>query len=224
MPPTRSGAKVADRQFLGDAALLQAASSLGADIVIHAGTKMFVGHSDVMSGTISANESTIEQLSDTHHAMGVCAGPDDAFLIARGLRTLSLRMAEHQRRALDIAQWLEGQDGVLSVFHPALASHPDNALFRRDFSGSGSLFSVLLKPAPRDAMAALVDNMSLFGMGYSWGGYESLILPTKPARIRTAVPWTQEGNLFRLHIGFEDLDDLKSDLSAGLDRYRAAAG
>ncbi|MBU1173883.1 MAG: cystathionine beta-lyase [Alphaproteobacteria bacterium] len=195
---------------------------LGADMVIHAGTKMFVGHSDAMSGTISANAATFEQLAATHRAMGICAAPDEAYLIARGLRTLSIRMQEHRRRALDIASWLEGQDGVAAVLHPALESHPDNALFRRDFSGSGSLFSVLLEPAPREAVAALVDNMRVFGMGYSWGGYESLILPTKPGRVRTAVPWVAEGNLLRLHIGFEDVDDLKADLSDGLERYRAA--
>ena len=197
---------------------------LGADIVIHAGTKMFVGHSDVMSGTISANAATLPALADTVRAMGICAAPDDAFLIARGLRTLSIRMAEHQRRALEIAQWLTTQPGVVSVLHPALPDHPDHHLFERDFSGSGSLFGVLLEPAPREAMAALVDNMRLFGMGYSWGGYESLILPAKPSRIRTAVPWTADGNLFRLHIGFEDIDDLKADLADGLSRYQAAAG
>ncbi len=198
--------------------------SLGADIVIHAGTKMFVGHSDVMSGTISANQETWERVRATHHAMGVFASPDDAFLIARGMRTLAVRMAEHQRRALAVASWLQGQQGVVSVLHPALPDHPDNTLFRRDFSGSGSLFGLMLEPAPREAVAALVDHMDLFGMGYSWGGYESLILPARPARVRTAVPWTDQGNLFRLHIGFEDLDDIKADLAAGLARYRAAMG
>lgn len=197
---------------------------LGADMVIHAGTKMFVGHSDVMSGTISANAETFQQLADTHRAMGVCASPDDAYLIARGLRTLSIRMAEHQRRALELAKWLKDLPGVLQVLHPALDDHPDHALFNRDFTGSGSLFSVRLAPASRDAIAALLNEMRLFGMGYSWGGYESLILPVKPARIRTATEWTAEGNLFRLHVGFEDIEDLKADLSDGLKRYLAASG
>ncbi len=196
--------------------------ALGANIVVHAGTKMFVGHSDVMSGTISADQATFAQVSDTHRAMGVCAAPDEAFLIARGLRTLAVRMAEHQRRALEIATWLQGQKGVIRVLHPALPDHPDNALFKRDFSGSGSLFAFVMEPAPRQAVAALVDHMRLFGMGYSWGGYESLILYAKPARVRTAVPWTENGNLFRLHIGFEDVEDLKSDLAEALRRYRAA--
>ena len=197
---------------------------LGADIVIHAGTKMFVGHSDAMSGTISANEATFPAVADTVRAMGVCAAPDDAYLIARGLRTLSVRMAEHQRRALDIASWLQGQDGVRAVLHPALPDHPDNAVFTRDFTGAGSLFGFMLEPAPRAAIAALVDNMQLFGMGYSWGGYESLILSVTPGRIRTAVPWPEQGNLFRVHIGFEDVDDLKADLAEAISRYRAAAG
>ena len=197
---------------------------LGADIVIHAGTKMFVGHSDAMSGTISANEATYPAVAETVRAMGVCAAPDDAYLIARGLRTLSLRMAEHQRRALDIASWLQGQEGVRAVLHPALPDHPDHALFARDFTGAGSLFSFVLEPAPRAAIAALVDHMDLFGMGYSWGGYESLILSVTPSRIRTAVPWPEQGNVFRVHIGFEDVDDLKADLAAGISRYRAAAG
>lgn len=197
--------------------------SLGADIVVHAGTKMFVGHSDAMSGTISANQAFFEQIVSTHRAMGVCAAPDDAYLIARGMRTLAIRMAEHQRRALEIATWLQGHESVERVLHPALPDHPDNALFRRDFSGSGSLFSIILEPAPRAAVAALVDHMRLFGLGYSWGGFESLILAAKPARVRTAVPWTEPGNLIRLHIGFEDIEDLKADLGDGLARYRAAS-
>lgn len=195
---------------------------LGADIVVHAGTKMFVGHSDVMSGTISANAAVWDAVKSTHRAMGVCAAPDEAYLIARGLRTLSIRMTEHKTRAKDIAGWLETQPGIVRVLHPALPSHSDNALFERDFSGSGSVFSILLEPAPRAATAALVDHMRLFGMGYSWGGFESLILPAWPARIRTAVKWTEKGNLFRLHIGFEDVEDLKADLADGLNRYRSA--
>ena len=195
---------------------------LGVDLVIHAGTKMFVGHSDVMSGTISANEDTWQLLADTHRGLGICAAPDEAYLIARGLRTLAIRMPEHQRRALEIAAWLETQPGVRQVLHPALPAHPDHALFKRDFTGSGSLFSFVVEPGPRDAIAAMLDNMELFGMGYSWGGYESLMLSVKPARIRTAVPWVEDGNVFRVHIGFEDVEDLKADLAEGLKRYRAA--
>lgn len=196
--------------------------TLGADIVVHAGTKMFVGHSDAMFGTASANERFWSKLARTHRLMGICASPDDAFLAARGLRTLAIRMKEHEARALELARWLEEQPTVRQVFHPALAQHPDHAIWKRDFTGSGSLFSVLLEPAPREAVAAMVDNFDLFGMGYSWGGYESLCLPIHPGRIRTAVDWNALGDMFRIHVGFEDLDDLKADLQAGLDRYRAA--
>ncbi len=196
--------------------------TLGADIVVHAGTKMFIGHSDAMFGTASANERAWPLLYRTHRLMGVCASPDDAFLAARGLRTLAIRMKEHQARALEIARWLEGQPTVRQVFHPALTSHPDHAIWKRDFSGSGSLFSVLLEPAPRRAVEAMVNGLELFGMGYSWGGYESLCLPVHPERIRTAVDWNARGDMFRLHIGLEDVEDLKADLEAGLERYREA--
>jgi cystathionine beta-lyase len=106
--------------------------------------------------------------------------------------------------------------------HPALAQHPDHAIWQRDFTGSGSLFSVLLEPAPREAVAAMVNNFEIFGMGYSWGGYESLCLPVHPGRIRTATEWNAQGDVFRIHVGFEDIDDLKADMQAGLERYRAA--
>ena len=197
--------------------------ALGAHVVIHSATKMFVGHSDVMMGTVSADADHFEALKRAHYTLGLTASPDDSYLATRGMRTPRVRMREHQARALELARWLESQEGV-DVLHPALASHPDHALFDRDFSGSGCLFSVVLPPAPREAIAAMVDSLSVFGMGYSWGGFESLILPAKPARIRTAVPWDNPGNLFRIHVGFEDLDDLKSDLAAGLKRYFKIAG
>lgn len=196
--------------------------ALGADIVVHAGTKMFVGHSDAMFGTISASERLWPRVQRTHRRLGVCASPDDAYLAARGLRTLAVRMKEHERRALALAEWLAGQPDVIEVLHPALPDHPDHAIFKRDFSGSGSLFGVLLAPAPRAALAAMLDKLELFGMGWSWGGYESLIVPSHPERYRTAVPWPREGNLLRIHVGFEDLDDLKADLDKGLARYRDA--
>lgn len=196
--------------------------SLGADIVVHAGTKMFVGHSDAMFGTASANEKWAKDLKNTHRMLGLCASPDDCFLAARGLRTLALRMKEHNERSTALALWLEDQAGVRKVIHPALQSHPDHALFQRDFRGAGSVFSILLEAKPRAALAAMVDGFELFGMGWSWGGYESLCLPIHPEKTRTATAWGEPGPMLRIHTGLEGLDDLKTDLAQGLERYRAA--
>lgn len=195
---------------------------LGADLVIHAATKMFVGHSDAFAGTISATEECWKDVERTRKLLGFFSSGDDAYLVARGLRTLAIRMKEHQTRALDIASWLEAQPEVLKVLHPALPSHPDHELFKKQFTGSGSMFAMILKPAPRASVAAFVDHLDLFGMGYSWGGYESLCLPVVLGSNRTAKPWVEEGNLFRLHIGFEGVDDLKADLTAGMERYARA--
>jgi cystathionine beta-lyase len=194
---------------------------LGADMVMHAATKMFVGHSDAMVGTVSANEALWPRLKRTHRILGVATSPDDSYLTLRGMRTLALRMKHHHAQSLAFAQWLEDHPLVEEVYHPALASHPDHAIYRRDFTGAGSLFTFRIAKRSRDALAAMVDGFALFGMGYSWGGYESLCIPFDPSNIRTAVPWTADGQLFRVHVGLEDIDDLKADMAAALDRYRA---
>jgi cystathionine beta-lyase len=192
---------------------------LGADIVVHSATKMFVGHSDAFAGTISTTQEAWADVERVRALLGFFTSGDEAFQVARGLKTLAIRMKEHQQRALDIAAWLEAQDEVAAVLHPALPSHPDHDLWKRDFTGSGSLFGVVLKPAARTAVAAFVDELKLFSMGYSWGGYESLCLPVAIKSARSVQPWSHAGNLFRLHIGLEGVDDLKADLEAGLKRY-----
>jgi cystathionine beta-lyase len=191
----------------------------GADMVMHAATKMFVGHSDAMVGTVSANEKTWTRLRRTHRILGVAVSPDDSYLTLRGMRTLAVRMKEHNRSSVAFAAWLEQQPGVEQVYHPALPSHSDHAIFKRDFTGSGSLFAFRLSKRPREALAAMVNDFQLFGMGYSWGGYESLCIPFDPSDIRTAVPWTDGGQMFRVHVGLEALDDLKADMAAALERY-----
>ena len=196
--------------------------ALGADIVVHAGTKMFVGHSDTMIGTASATPRWMKALKDTHLRLGLCASPDDCFITARGLRTLGVRMREHSAHSTEIAAWLEKQPGVARVIHPALLSHPDHAIWKRDFTGAGSVFSIELEPKTRTALAAMVDHLELFGMGWSWGGYESLALPIHPEKARSATKWSAAGPMLRLHIGLEAVEDIKADLAAGLARYRAA--
>lgn len=195
----------------------------GVDVSIQAATKYIGGHSDIMFGTISANASTWPMLADTIRALGVCAGPDDVFLALRGLRTLAVRLAHHYRSGLAMARWLTTRPEVLRVLHPALETDPGHEIWKRDFTGASGLFSVVLKPVPKQAVDALLNTVTLFGMGYSWGGFESLVIPFDCAEYRTATTWNPGGPALRLHIGLEDVEDLKADFSRGLEALRAAA-
>jgi len=195
----------------------------GVDISIQAATKYIGGHSDIMFGTISANAKAWPQLAENIRLLGVCAGPDDVFLALRGLRTLAVRLAQHHQSGLEIARWLETRPEVARVLHPALEGDPGHAIWRRDFTGASGLFSVILKPVPLKAVDALLDAVELFGMGYSWGGFESLIIPFDCAPYRTATNWQPEGPALRLHVGLENVHDLKADLEQGFAALRAAA-
>jgi cystathionine beta-lyase len=200
------------------------ALSLGVDISILACTKYIVGHSDVMMGSVTANAALFPKVRQMAYLFGQMTSPDDAWLAARGLRTLGVRLAQHQASALAIATWLDAQPDVARVLHPALPDCPGHDLWARDFAGSSGLFSFVLKGGDEKARAALIDGLAHFGIGYSWGGFESLALPVDPARYRSATRWDAEGPLVRLSIGLEDPADLIADLEAGLARFRALRG
>ncbi|MGA7544231.1 MAG: cystathionine beta-lyase [Methyloceanibacter sp.] len=190
----------------------------GVDVSIQAATKYIVGHADAMLGAITTTEAAWPTIARAHEAFGLCPGPEDVYLGLRGLRSLGVRLARHQASGIEIARWLAGRPEVARVLHPALASDPGHALWKRDFTGASGLFAVVLKPVAAEAVAAMLDGLELFGMGYSWGGFESLILPFDPSEYRTATKWQSEGPALRLHIGLEDVDDLRADLEAGFGR------
>lgn len=195
----------------------------GVDLAVEAGTKYLSGHSDLMLGLVSANAQWFPRLRRTFDLFAMCAGPEDCFLALRGLRTMDLRLREAERQGLAMARWLEARPEVARVLHPALPSHPGHEIWKRDFLGSSGLFSVILHPAPEAAVDAMLDSLELFGMGYSWGGYESLVIPFDPRGYRTATTWDAEGPALRFQIGLEDLDDLQEDLDRGFARLRAGA-
>jgi cysteine-S-conjugate beta-lyase len=195
----------------------------GVDISIQAATKYIGGHSDVMFGTISANAKAWPQVAETIRVLGICAGPDDVYLALRGLRTLAVRLNQHFRSGLEIARWLAARPEVARVLHPGLESDPGHAIWKRDFTGASGLFSIVLKPVPQRAVDALLDTVQLFGMGYSWGGFESLVIQFDCADYRSATKWAPGGPALRLHIGLEHVDDLKSDLERGFAALTTAA-
>lgn len=191
----------------------------GCDLSVEAGTKYLGGHSDLLMGLVTANAATWPELRKTYDAMAMLPGAEDCFLALRGLRTLHLRLQEAQRRGLEMAQWMAAQPEVATVLHPALPSCPGHECWKRDFTGSTGLFSVILKPGySKTNLANMLDHLDIFGMGYSWGGFESLIIPFDCTSYRTATRWAPGGLALRLQIGLEDMEDLKRDLRRGLDR------
>ena len=194
----------------------------GVDIVVEAVTKYICGHSDLMMGIIVGTEEWAGPVRDMAKLHGNACGPNDLYLAQRGLRTLAVRMAQNQANGLELAHWLRGRPEVKRVLHPGLTNDPGHLIWKRDFTGASGLFGFVLNAGySRAALAAMLDGLELYGMGASWGGYESLIVPANPRDFRTATTWDEPGQLLRVHAGLEDIDDLIADLGAGLDRLSA---
>jgi cystathionine beta-lyase len=193
----------------------------GADLVVQAATKYPAGHSDVLIGAIVANEAWWPKLRDTSRDMGQTTSPDDLYLAIRGMRTLDVRLKHQEKSALEVARWLQARPEVKRVLHPALPEDPGHALWKRDFLGSSGLFGIELAPVSKEKLAAFLDRLEHFALGYSWGGFESLAVPANLRGARSVRPWTG-GPLVRLQIGLEDPQDLIADLERGLERMGAA--
>jgi len=188
----------------------------GVDFSVQAATKYIAGHSDAMLGTVTAaNEEHWLMIKQTAAKLGTHAAPDDCYLGQRGIRTLAVRLGQHQENGLKLARWLQGRPEVARVVHPGLPQDPGHRIWKRDFTGSCGLFGIMLKPYSKPAVDALIDSLELFGLGYSWGGYESLIVPSNPASLRTATRFEGGGPYLRLHAGLEDSDDQIADLERG---------
>ncbi len=196
----------------------------GVDLEIQAGTKYIGGHSDIMFGCVSANAATLPALKDTVYSMGLCVGPDDMYLALRGLRTLGVRLDRHYQSGLRVARWFEQRPEVLRVMHPALESDPGHKIWKRDFTGASGLFSVVFKPTSEQSVHAFLNELALFGLGFSWGGFESLAILFDCTEYRTATKWAPGGPTVRFHIGLEDPDDLIVDLERGFAAMAAVAG
>jgi cystathionine beta-lyase len=190
----------------------------GVDVSVQAVTKYVGGHSDVLLGAVIANQATFPALHRLWTDMGIAASPDDCYLGLRGLRTLAVRLARHAQSAMSVATWLAARPEVRRVLYPPLPADPGHALWQRDFRGASGLFGVVLEPVDSAAVARMLDGMRLFGMGWSWGGFESLIIPTWPERARTVTTWNPGGPTLRLAVGLEDPQDLIDDLHDGLAR------
>lgn len=195
----------------------------GVDVSIQAGTKYIGGHSDLVLGLITAkDEQLYRRIKDTAVTLGEVAGPDDCHLALRGLRTMGVRLNHQQEAALTIARWLQKQPEVEKVLYPALPDDPGYEIWKRDFTGACSLFGAVLHTGSEEAVCRMVEGLSFFKIGASWGGFESLVLPAFPAKGRTAVPWTETGYLLRFYVGLEDPEDLIGDLADGFKRLQSA--
>jgi cystathionine beta-lyase len=192
----------------------------GVDISIQAATKYIVGHSDAMLGIVTSTRAVWPRLKQTSCDLGQTAGPDDVYLALRGLRTMGVRLQQHSKSGIKVARWLAAQPEVEAVMHPALPDHPGHALWKRDFKGACGLFAIALHQMPAPAFEAFIDSLQLFGLGLSWGGYESLVVPFTPGG-RTTQRWSYTGQAVRLHIGLEDPEDLINDLAQALAASRA---
>ena len=201
--------------------LLFPSMAFGVDLSMQALTKYVGGHADVMGGAVTANAAWWPRLKATTHRLGQYVSPDDCALALRGLRTMALRLRRHEASAIEVATWLRGHPEVERVLHPALPGDPGHDVWARDFKGASGLFGFTLTQGTRADTAVLIDDLAHFGIGFSWGGYESLVLPVEPNRTRTATRFDSAGPLIRLHIGLEDPSDLIADLDAGLARYSA---
>ncbi len=198
--------------------------ALGADVSIQAATKYIVGHSDALIGTIAVNDRARSGVGRAVSQIGIVVAPDEVYLATRGLRTLAVRLKQHQANAMVVAKWLQQQPEVKRVLYPALPEDPGHAIWKRDFSGASGLLGMVFHRTSDAAVAAMIDGMTLFPLGFSWGGFESLIAPSHPSEARTAETWAEPEPGVRLHIGLEHTDDLIADLAAGLARFRDALG
>lgn len=196
--------------------------AMGVDISVQALTKYQAGHADLLAGAVICREPVMAaRVRRAYKEMGLGVSADDAYLCLRGMRTMHVRMAAQSASALRVAQWLEDHPLVARVLYPALQSSPDHELWRRDFTGAAAVFGVVLKPVSDASLRAMLEGLSLFSMGFSWGGYESLIIPCDPQISRVVEPWRAEGPLLRLSIGLEHPEDLIADLAAGMARLSA---
>jgi cystathionine beta-lyase len=196
----------------------------GVDVSIQSASKYIGGHSDLLMGVAASTATVAKQLRTNAMMLGAYASPDDCYQALRGLRTLSVRLERHQANALRLATWLQQRPEIERVLYPALPDDPGHSLWQRDFRGASGLFGILLKPCPKEAWHAMVNGLELFGLGASWGGYESLIMPNRPERYRTATTWDPSFPSLRIHAGLEDPDDLIADLEAGFARLNKVSG